>query len=91
MNDDVANEIFGALSAHMFILENLYAALLSTDADPKAACRATASEMLRQFDLPHRAPAVMDADQMIAIKGHATIRLQRFWDEVEARLRSANL
>ena len=49
MDDEFAEAVAGALAAQGFVLENLYALLLASDADPVRACQATAHRMLEDF------------------------------------------
>ncbi|WP_230480759.1 hypothetical protein [Sphingomonas sp. Leaf21] len=87
MDDEFAEAVAGAMAAHGFILENLYALLLVGDADPVGACRATAQTMLRDFgNLRATGVQAMSADEVGRIRQHALDRLTRFWAGVEQRL-----
>lgn len=87
--DDRSIEVAGSLTAHSFILENLYAALFAREDDPLGDCRATAREMLRQFEeLAPSNPGGVDGDTSFQIIQHGLHRLERFWARVEDRLSS---
>ncbi len=71
MDDEFAEAVAGAMAAHGFILENLYALLLVGDADPVGACRATAQTMLRDFgNLRATGVQAMSADEVDRQHGH---------------------
>lgn len=92
MDEETIVAISGALTAQKYILENIYALILAQNPDPAAAARATAAEMLRQFeDLPSNtlpgAP-VVEGSLEHEITQHAVHHLERFWLGVESRLHS---
>ena len=89
MDDEFAEAVAGALAAQGFVLENLYALLLASDADPVRACQATAHRMREDFSsLQATGVQVMTDDEVNRIKRHALDRLERFWNGVERRLAS---
>ena len=79
--------VAGALTAHSFVLQNLYALILAQDADPASAARRTGAEMMRQFeDLPVTNPKPVPGDEAHRILQHGLHTLERFWSNVEERL-----
>lgn len=90
MDDEVLDEIAGALTAYGVLLETLYCHLLAQDADPAEAGRRLAAEMLRQFeDMPTTSDRPFEADEKFRIIQHGLHRLERFWAGVDRRLASA--
>ena len=89
MDEDFADEVAGALTAHGFILENLYALVLAKADDPVAECKSAAKELRRQFtQLPAHSAASIDPDESKRVTAAGARRLDRFWIGVERRLRS---
>jgi hypothetical protein len=82
------DQIAGAITAQRFMIENLYALIISRDADPLVASKATAENMLRQFNL---APVgkFEPSDQVYAIHQHAIEYMELFWNSVQERLKTA--
>lgn len=89
MQDDTAEALAGALSAHGFILQNLMALIIAQYDRPLDACDGMAAEMLRQYALPVTNRGPMDADAKQRITDHGEAHLRRFWELVRGRLESA--
>lgn len=88
MQDDTIESIAGALTAQHFLLQNLYATLLSNDENPIETCQTTAREMLRQYtSIPSTnvEPTGAEGERIIQ---HGARHLERFWETVEGRLRT---
>lgn len=89
MDEETVDSLAGAITAQNFILQNLWALILSGDSDPTAAAQATGREMLRQFeDLPVTNPGEGEANRNFRITQHGIHHLERFWANVEGRLQS---
>jgi hypothetical protein len=84
MTEDEA-QLYGALTAFQFMLENLYAMCIYQDGGTVEDVRRTRDEMLRQFEeLPARNASPSD-DQFMVIQ-HGLARLERMWDVIESRV-----
>jgi len=80
-------EVFAALTAFQFMLENLYALVMSLDGGTVQDVRETRDEMLRQFeDLPFRGGEDVIPEESYLLRQHALARLERMWASIEARV-----
>jgi hypothetical protein len=87
MDDKQIEHIAGVITAQDFVLQSLYAILLSTDEDPVAAARNTGAESIRQFtQLPTTNVDPVDEEAQARVLKHGEQYLRRYWKNVERRL-----
>lgn len=85
----LADELGGAISAHRFALESLFAMWLEGLGGGPENARTIGSEMLRQFEeLPPRIEGV-DPERLFTVTQIGIHHLERMWAMIEWRLKQA--
>lgn len=92
MDSEALEAVAGALTAQGFIMENLYAYLLSQNEKPVETAREAGAEIVRQYRAATGAGANVPGDnQTQRIVEHGLRNIEKFWANVETRLRSGGL
>ena len=82
----LADEFGGAISAHRFALESLFAMWIDGLAGGPDNARSIAREMLRQFEeLPLRLDGV-DQERLFTVTQFGVHHLEQMWLSIETRL-----
>lgn len=90
MDSEALEAVAGALTAQGFIMENMYAYLLSQNENPVQTARQAGQEIVRQYQAATGAGANVPGDEKTQrIVQHGFRNIEKFWANVETRLRSA--